>query len=116
MDDVAVALEHVDLLNGLDRLDVELLQRGLELLVVGTGAPVDLLNLPAGCALAAIDPISLMYLMLAILSTVSPSSAVTGCGGVFANSAWCLVRGCQNRRRRGLLTLCTHVSGYGTRK
>jgi hypothetical protein len=29
VDDVAVALEHVDLLDSLDRLDVELLERGL---------------------------------------------------------------------------------------
>ena len=56
MDDVSVALEHVDLLNGLDGLDVELLQRGLELLVVGTSGPVDLLDLPAGCALASVAP------------------------------------------------------------
>jgi hypothetical protein len=54
VDDVSVALEHVDLLNGLDGLDVELLQRGLELLVVGTSGPVDLLDLPAGSTLAAI--------------------------------------------------------------
>lgn len=54
MDDVAVALEHVDLLDGLDRLDIELLERSLELLVVGTGALVDLLDLPAGSAFAAV--------------------------------------------------------------
>lgn len=54
MNDVAVALEHVDLLNGLDGLDVQLLERGLELLVVGASGPVDLLDLPAGCALSSI--------------------------------------------------------------
>lgn len=43
MDDVAVRLEHVDLLNGLDGLSVQLLQSQLELLVVGAG--------PSGCAL-----------------------------------------------------------------
>lgn len=56
MDDVAVALEHVDLLDGLDGLDVQLLKRSLELLVVGASGPVDLLDLPAGCALASVVP------------------------------------------------------------
>ena len=41
MDDVAVALEHVDLLDGLDGLGVQLLQGGLELLVV-VGVPGDI--------------------------------------------------------------------------
>lgn len=54
MDDVAVGLEHVDLLNGLDGLDVELLQGGLELLVVGGGAGRRALDLSAGGALAAV--------------------------------------------------------------
>jgi hypothetical protein len=56
VDDVAVALEHVDLLNSLDGLDVQLLECALELLVVGAGRPVDLLDLPAGCALASVLP------------------------------------------------------------
>lgn len=56
VDDVAVALEHVDLLDSLDGLDVQLLKRSLELLVVGTSGPVDLLDLPAGCALASVAP------------------------------------------------------------
>lgn len=47
MDDVAIALEHVDLLNGLDRLRVQLLQGGLELLVVvGAAGDVALLFMP----------------------------------------------------------------------
>ena len=37
MDDVSVLLEHVYFLNGLDGLDVELLERGLQLLVIGPG-------------------------------------------------------------------------------
>jgi hypothetical protein len=53
VDDVAVALEHVDLLNRLDGLDVEFLERCLQLLVVGAGALVDLLDLPARSALAS---------------------------------------------------------------
>lgn len=47
VDDVSVALEHVDLLNGLDGLDVELLQGLLELLVVGGGPLGRTLHLPA---------------------------------------------------------------------
>jgi hypothetical protein len=54
MDDVSVTLEHVDLLNGLDGLHIELLEGALELLVVGAGAFVDLLDFPAGSALAAV--------------------------------------------------------------
>lgn len=47
MDNVAIALEHVDLLNGLDRLRVQLLQGGLELLViVGAAGDVALLLVP----------------------------------------------------------------------
>jgi hypothetical protein len=58
VDDVSVLLEHVDLLDGLDGLDVHLLQGGLELLVVGTGGLVDLLNLAAGSTLSSVDEIS----------------------------------------------------------
>jgi hypothetical protein len=54
VDDVAILLEHVDLLNTLDGLDVQLLEGGLELLVVGIGGPVDLLDLAAGSALASV--------------------------------------------------------------
>ena len=55
VDDVAVLLEHVDLLDTLDGLDVQLLQGGLQLLVVGVGGPVDLLDLAAGSALASVS-------------------------------------------------------------
>lgn len=54
VDDVSVLLEHVNLLDGLDGLDVHLLQGGLELLVVGTGGLVDLLDLAAGSTLASV--------------------------------------------------------------
>lgn len=53
VNDVAVALEHVDLLDSLDGLDVELLESLLELLVVGTGSLGCALHLPARGALAA---------------------------------------------------------------
>ena len=45
MDHVAILLEHVDFLNGLDGLDIELLERGLKLLVVSLERAVDLLCL-----------------------------------------------------------------------
>lgn len=61
MDDISVLLEHVDLLNGLDRLDVELLQRGLELLVIGARAGRRPLNLTPGSTLATIQPSSLVH-------------------------------------------------------
>lgn len=54
MDDVAVGLEHVDLLNGRDGLDVHLLESGLELLVVTTAGSVDLLDLSSGSTLATV--------------------------------------------------------------
>jgi hypothetical protein len=61
VDDIAVTLEHVDLLDGLDGLDVELLEGSLKLLVVGAGALVDLLDLPARSTLASVSPVSLMF-------------------------------------------------------
>jgi len=53
VDNIAVGLEHVDLLDGLDRLHVQLLEGALELLVVGAGALVDLLDLSSRSTLAA---------------------------------------------------------------
>ena len=50
MDDIAIFLEHIDLLNGLDGLDVQLLEGGLEFLVVGAGGFVDLLDFSSRCA------------------------------------------------------------------
>lgn len=44
MYNIAVAFEHVDFFDSLDRLDVHLLKRGLQLLVIGTGTFVDLLD------------------------------------------------------------------------
>lgn len=53
MNDVSVLLEHVHLLDGLDRLDVHLLQSRLKLLVVGAGGLVDFLDFAAGSAFAS---------------------------------------------------------------
>lgn len=54
VDDVAVRLEHVDLLDGRDGLDVHLLEGSLELLVVTTTGSVDLLDLSSGSTLATV--------------------------------------------------------------
>jgi hypothetical protein len=54
VDDVSIGFEHVDLLNSLDRLDIELLQRRLQLLIVCALTLVDLLDLSSRCALSAI--------------------------------------------------------------
>ena len=54
VDDVSVLLEHVDLLDGLNGLDVHLLEGSLELLVVGARGLVDLLDLAAGSTLSTI--------------------------------------------------------------
>jgi len=72
VDDVAIALEHVDLLDGLDRLNIELLQRCLELLVVGTGALVDLLDLPTGSALTAMASLAQSFTTYSSTPVLSP--------------------------------------------
>jgi hypothetical protein len=61
VDDVSVALEHVDLLNGLDGLYIELLEGALELLVVGTGALVHLLDFPARGAFSAVTLLAVPF-------------------------------------------------------
>jgi hypothetical protein len=95
VDDVAVALEHVDLLNGLDGLYVELFQRSLELLVVGAGALVDLLDLPARGSLASVYPISDLS-FISDVSIVYPSLRFAGgCGDSRFRKQYS-VRGCQN--------------------
>jgi len=53
VNDVAIALEHVDLLDSLDGLNVELLEGLLELLVVGAGPLGRTLHLAARGTLAA---------------------------------------------------------------
>lgn len=55
VDDVAILLEHVDLLNGLDGLSVELLQGLEELLVVSTGAGRATLGRATGSTLATVE-------------------------------------------------------------
>ena len=55
VDDVSIRLEHVDLLDRLDGLDVHLLQGRLELLVVRAGGLMDLLDFPPWCTLAPVS-------------------------------------------------------------
>ena len=52
MNDIAIRLEHVDLLNCLDGLSVQLLQGLLELLVVGAGSSGRTLDLSSGSTFA----------------------------------------------------------------
>jgi hypothetical protein len=52
VNDVAIRLEHVDLLNGLDGLGVQLLEGLLKLLVIGTGAGGRTLDLASGGTLS----------------------------------------------------------------
>jgi len=52
MYDVSIFLEHVDLLDCLDGLNIELLERRLQLLVVRARALVDLLHLSPGRTLS----------------------------------------------------------------
>lgn len=60
VDNVSVSLEHVDLLNGLDRLNIQLLQCSLQLLVIHARALVDLLLLSSRCTLSTVKPRQLM--------------------------------------------------------
>ena len=81
MNDVSISLEHVDLLDGLDWLDVELLEGSLKLLVIGTGVSVDLLHLPSWGTLSSI-----------IRPIVSISSSLSSQIQVFVElRAWCSV-------------------------
>lgn len=56
VDNIAVRLKHVDLLNGLNGLCVQLLQGLLELLVVGARSSGRTLDRSAGSTLATIIP------------------------------------------------------------
>lgn len=55
VNDVSVLLEHVDFLNGLDGLDVHLLECSLEFLVVRGGGLVDALGLAARGTFASVQ-------------------------------------------------------------
>ena len=90
VDDVAVRLEHVDLLDLGDGLDVHLLEGSLELLVVGARRPVDLLLHTSGGTLAAVSQAlaSILFMSVSLISMHSqfqlPSSPSipSGCHGV----------------------------------
>jgi hypothetical protein len=53
MDDISITLEHVDLLNGLNGLGVQLLEGSLELLVIVGVSRGRTLDLASGSSLAA---------------------------------------------------------------
>ena len=53
MNYVSIFLEHVYFFNGLDRLNIEFLERGLEFFVVGAGGLVDFFHLSAGSTFTA---------------------------------------------------------------
>ena len=54
MNDVSILLEHIHLLNRLDRLHVQLLQRCLQFLVVCAARLVHFFYFAPGCAFASI--------------------------------------------------------------
>ena len=60
VDNVSISLEHVDLLNCLDRLNVQLLQGRLQLLVIHSCALVDLLDLSSRRAFSTVADVSLI--------------------------------------------------------
>jgi len=67
VNDVSVALEHVDLLNCLDGLDVHLLECRLELLVVCASGLVHLLDLSSWGTLASVQTISSVHFFSCLL-------------------------------------------------
>lgn len=70
VDDVSVLLEHVDLLDSLDGLNIDLLKSSLELLVVGSSGLVDLLDLAAGSSLSSNHIGELASISIAWISSV----------------------------------------------
>lgn len=78
MNDIAVALEHVHLLNCLNWLHIEFLQGCLELLVVCTAGLVHFLDLASRCALATVCS-SCQPLCKLFLRTTSGSHPVRNC-------------------------------------
>lgn len=70
VDDVAIGLEHVDLLDSLDGLGAELLQGLLKLLVVGAGTGGRTLDLSPGSTLSTIR----RHMLAGIVHTSCPSS------------------------------------------
>ena len=101
VNDIAIILEHVDLLNCLDRLHIHLLQRGLQLLIVRAGALVRLFgHLAARSAFASASGVrgtSRISLLLAKIDHAHVLPFVDGLGQVFVDlpcgtsvSAYCI--------------------------
>lgn len=89
MDDIAISLEHVDFFNSLDGLDIELLERCLQLLIIHSRALVDLLDLSSRCALSTIARLSAFLDLVPILHILSTSRV----GRIFAR------RSCRRKAR-----------------
>ena len=75
MDNVSILFEHVYLFNGLDGLDIEFLEGGLQFFVVGAGGFVDFLLLPSWCAFAAVRLVSIYALVRQTLGSFSCESS-----------------------------------------
>ena len=71
MDNIPILLEHIHLLNRLDWLDVELLERGLQFLVVGAGGLMDFLLFPAWGAFPSTcqESVSFIFLFWSLCSS-----------------------------------------------
>lgn len=58
VNDVSIRLEHVDLLNCLNWLDIQLFQGGLQFLIIRAGALVNLLHLSSRRAFSTVQCLS----------------------------------------------------------
>jgi len=88
VNDVAVTLEHVDLLNARDGLDVHLLESRLQFLVVGTGGLVDLLDLSSGSTLATSSSISIYRSSYRVVRRRKPRRKVGWNIAATATASW----------------------------
>jgi len=78
VDDVTILLEHIDFFDGLDRLDVQLLESLLELLVVGAGSRRCSLDLSAGGSLATVVSWLALHRQSLLPSTASDTCDMHG--------------------------------------
>jgi len=74
VDDISVGLEHVDLLNCLNGLDIKLLKCCLQLLVIHASALVDLLDLSSRGAFSTVRSLLVLIDLRLILSSHLPSN------------------------------------------
>lgn len=115
VDDVSVALEHVDLLNGLDGLDIELLEGLLELLVIGGGPLWCPLHLPARGTLSS-DTGGSTELLEALLDVGHLCEAMCMRKRRVRGEICGRVRGLEMEIREVRLTVCSLVSARAVAK